>query len=252
MLKHEDTSQTQSPAAAQVRVTPEELAAAVTALQIRKEGQPGTIAIGDAVEELGADVTPEEVLAEVLARRTKPKSMRDFRALACAFACVALFAGVESVVASHHHIASKIASATAAGFVQPDTFNEVGDEQQVYVDPYGLSQILEKVPQSQVRVSLTVVEPSWGLIKHGDKVYVQSYVSSQSRSQLKQSHVALYSSPPDGYIMPTGNGQLSYTVATLPVNGMRFEDSQMGEHAEKVVVSGIRPDGFLWEDNVAK
>ena len=53
MLKHEDNSQTPFPSAAQVRVTPEELAAAITALQIRKEGQPGTIAIGDAVEELG-------------------------------------------------------------------------------------------------------------------------------------------------------------------------------------------------------
>lgn len=78
MLKHEDNpqAQPQTPpsSAAQVRVTPEELAAAVTALQIRKEGQPGTIAIGDAVEELGLDVTPEEVLAEVQARRqAKPK-----------------------------------------------------------------------------------------------------------------------------------------------------------------------------------
>ena len=79
MLKHEDNPQPQtpSPSAAQVRVTPEELVAAVTALQIRKEGQPGTIAIGDAVEELGLDVTPEEVLAEVEAgRQAKPKKVR--------------------------------------------------------------------------------------------------------------------------------------------------------------------------------
>ena len=57
MLKHEDNPQISSQSAAKVRVTPEELAAAITALQIRKEGQTGTIAIGDAVEELGLDVT---------------------------------------------------------------------------------------------------------------------------------------------------------------------------------------------------
>jgi len=90
MLKHEDNSQAPAQSAARVRVTPEELAAAVTALQIRKEGQPGTIAIGDAVEELGLDVSPEEVLAEVEARRVKPKRRLDYRALACAIACIAL------------------------------------------------------------------------------------------------------------------------------------------------------------------
>ena len=92
MLKHENNPPPQAPSqpAANVRVTPEELAAAVTALQIRKEGSPGTIAIGDAVEELGLDVSPEEVLVEVEARRIKPKRRLDYRALACAIACAAL------------------------------------------------------------------------------------------------------------------------------------------------------------------
>ena len=87
MLKHEESPQTPPLPAAQVRVTPEELAAAVTALQIRKEGQPGTIAIGDAVEELELDVTPNEVLAEVQARRqAKPNKARRLRGQRFVFA----------------------------------------------------------------------------------------------------------------------------------------------------------------------
>lgn len=79
MLKHEDNPQTPAPPpsqpAAEVRVTPEELAAAITRLEAKKDAHQrqadSTVAIGDVVEQLGLDATPEEVLAEVEAERTR-------------------------------------------------------------------------------------------------------------------------------------------------------------------------------------
>lgn len=74
MLRQEDpppASDTQ--AAAQTRVTPEELAHAIASLEARRLDaerlQAGTIPIGEAVRELNLDATPEEVLAEVRAQR---------------------------------------------------------------------------------------------------------------------------------------------------------------------------------------
>lgn len=59
--------------AASARVTPEELAQAVARIEARQAGQirqqEATIPIGQAVEELGLDVAPEDILAEVQAQR---------------------------------------------------------------------------------------------------------------------------------------------------------------------------------------
>lgn len=61
--------------AAKVRVTPEELVRAMAAIEARREQEArerdGTIAIGDAVQELGLNATPEEILAAVQAQRVR-------------------------------------------------------------------------------------------------------------------------------------------------------------------------------------
>ena len=80
MLNQEHNPQAPSPPpsqpAAQVRVTPEELAAAITRLEAQKDAHQcqadGTVAIGDVVDQLGLNATPEEILLEVEAgRRTE-------------------------------------------------------------------------------------------------------------------------------------------------------------------------------------
>lgn len=59
--------------AAQARVTPEELAQAVARIEARQAAQArrleATIPIGQAVEELGLGLAPEEILAEIEAQR---------------------------------------------------------------------------------------------------------------------------------------------------------------------------------------
>jgi hypothetical protein len=73
LLKHKDSPETQPQSAAQVRVTPEELASAIARLEARKDASQrnlaGTIHIGEAVEQLGIEATSEEVFAEVRAGR---------------------------------------------------------------------------------------------------------------------------------------------------------------------------------------
>ncbi len=80
MLKHEDNPELPPHSAAEARATPEELAAAITRLDARKDADQrqaeGTVAIGEVVQQLGLDATPEELLAEVQAGRAqqaKPK-----------------------------------------------------------------------------------------------------------------------------------------------------------------------------------
>ena len=69
--------------AANVQVTPMELAKAITSLEVKKagiEGKPDTIALGEAVRQLEIDATPQELLTEVRAlhsaRKERVRSVR--------------------------------------------------------------------------------------------------------------------------------------------------------------------------------
>ena len=87
MLKHEDNTQSSaqppSQPASEVRVTPEELAAAITHLEAQKDSHQrqadGTVAIGDVVEQLGLNTTPEEILVEIEAGRRTQAFQRGTR-----------------------------------------------------------------------------------------------------------------------------------------------------------------------------
>jgi hypothetical protein len=61
-----------------LRVTPDELACAVAAVEARRDAANNdTIAIGDAIDQLGLRVSPEEVAAEVDARRAELSAQAD-------------------------------------------------------------------------------------------------------------------------------------------------------------------------------
>ena len=214
MLKHEDNPQMPPQSAAQVRVTPEELAAAVTALQIRKEGQPGTIAIGDAVDELGLDVTPEEVLAEVQASRAahgrKRFSLRSLllrQRLGLYFAIGTLVIGFEYIWArldapngpdtntSSAVSVSYVASPSAA----PAPVHITADSDLNVADASGEIRLLWEVGDNQpVRCTLDnqnsnfsqyspAFPASWTLIKHQGKIYVRGWMLHVS-PRVMQAH----------------------------------------------------------------
>lgn len=73
MALEEQNNNPQNSPAASARVTPEELARAVARIEAREAEQArrleSTIPIGQAVEELGLGLAPEEILAEIEAQR---------------------------------------------------------------------------------------------------------------------------------------------------------------------------------------
>ena len=94
MQKHEEATSTDtlpgtrfnfsgSRNASETQVTVQQLVRALTAIEVRQEEKPAgeTIAIGEAVRELGLSVTPEQILAEVRKQEavTAPKPVRPTR-----------------------------------------------------------------------------------------------------------------------------------------------------------------------------
>ena len=100
--------------AAQVRVTPQELAQATAAIEARQNAraqhEAATIPIGEAVHQLNLEATPEEVLAEVQAQRrantqiqagvttnTRSRSSRVMRVVITAQTAIILALGMQIV-----------------------------------------------------------------------------------------------------------------------------------------------------------
>lgn len=75
MLQHEPQEQTPEIPAAQIRVTSEELAQAINALEASKDAAArhltGTVPIGEVVQELKLEATPEEIWAQVQRQRAQ-------------------------------------------------------------------------------------------------------------------------------------------------------------------------------------
>jgi len=84
MLQHEPLEQTPETPAAQIRVTSEELAQAINALEASKDAAArhlaGTVPIGEVVQELKLEATPEEIWAQVQRQRAQAAQREAARA----------------------------------------------------------------------------------------------------------------------------------------------------------------------------
>lgn len=252
MLSHEQPEQ--QPAAS-VRVTPEELAAAIARLEARRAGADGKIAIGDAVTELSLDATPEEVLAEVRAGqivsagqtpqavRRKGLSSRERVGLIVAGGAIAW--GLMG-----YFLVSSPPSASPAA-VSP-TINVSPPPQRLSLNPNllvgersGKMVLLSEVGDAQPvhcgysSGSLQPYSPGagtqWTLIKHGGKTYVRGWILKMFPAVLAQ----------DGADVST-NGDPAYAVRlTLPVRG--FEVSTPDGDDAKFHASNVHLDGHAYE-----
>ncbi len=219
MLKHEDNPQAQTQPAAQVRVTPEELAAAVTALQIRKEGQPGTIAIGDAVEELGLDAYPEEVLKEVEAQRQSAQkrlrmTSRKRKWLACLSLSLLCFSGfgIYSATGIGSFDDRRLMPGTQPYNLEPrtlalvpatpkpivSTLAEAPDGRTLYCSPHAIDveAMSRNTQETPLEIREPVTEMNWPVVKHGKDLYVRGWIRSPlSKAAAKLSDVEIYNEP---------------------------------------------------------
>jgi len=214
MLKQEDRLETQPQHAAKVRVTPEELAAAIARLEARKDADSrqvdGTIPIGEAVQQLGLEATPEEVLAEVEAgrRQAVPQKKRTVpgQRLVLALGLAGLLLGAvidgNALFQSQHnhsngaynvvYIPQKISLtpdllvSDASGNLV--TFSTVKDNQPVQCN------LLES--NNQLRfyqwTPSNTAQNSWTLIKHGGRVYVRGWIADTSPDVLETSGASVF------------------------------------------------------------
>ncbi len=230
MLKHEQPEERMAgQAAAQVRVTPEELAAAIARLEARRTGADGKIAIGDAVSELSLDATPEEVLAEVRAGQSQPQAVKPRRPLSlgqrlsiCFAAGVVLLSIMQLIRArsgvsytpQHIFLAPDILVGNPSGRMV--LLSEVGDGQPVRCRYGGIS-FQQFNPGQQTR---------WTLIKHDGRPYVRGWILRMSPAVLAQNGAEVNAVRDSNYTVPITLPVSGFDV-TVPIggNGANWDDS---------------------------
>ena len=256
MLSHEQPEeQAKEPLAAQVRVTPEELAAAVARLEARRAGVDGKIAIGDAVSELSLDATPEEVLAEVRAGQRQlqaVKPRRSFslrRRLAVYFAAGTLALGITALVGVRTAVTApspESMSVSQADNLSPQPapaqhisldpnllvgdragkmvlLSEVGDNQPVHSNYYG-GGFQQYSPGQGTK---------WTLIKHGGKVYVRGRILKMSPAALAQDGADMYAAGDPSFVVPVTLAIQNFTVSSA---NSPYQSPDAAFHAQNITL----------------
>ena len=263
MLKHAE-NETDTVPAAKVRVTPEELAAAIARLEARQESsrrhQDGTVAIGEVVDELGLQTTPEEVLAEVQAERARQNTPQKKRLtlrerIGLSLGLGAVLLGLAGFWSSSHVTGMErgVGSTSPAVNVSVNTegkpqtiglnpnllvgdasgklvlLSEVADNQPVHCrlintgDFCSFEQYLSGFPDDE-----------WTLVKHGGKVYVRGWIVRMSDKvfQANGVDVSAHQSAPD-YVVPITLPVTGFRVVPGPGNDILFhaQDIHLDNHA---------------------
>ena len=245
MLKHEENSVVSSPPAAQVRVTPEELATALSRIEARKDaGQrhvDGTIPIGEAMQQLGVETTPEEVLAEVQAIRQEPRRAKKRRpsvaerlvlSLGLSGILLGLALGGNSLSQMRSHQAAKPVSISTATPVTSSTPKPITLDLKLLVKTASnklvmLSEVGDNQPV-ECNYRSGIFQPSlpnnplfpWTLFKHDGQVYVRGWIPRMSDQAFR-----------------TGTDVSSWTIpgfevpVTLPVDGFDVVPGAGGDGA---------------------
>lgn len=220
--------------AAQVRVTPEELAAAITRLEARKDAShrkaEGTVSIGEVVQQLGLDSTPEEVLAEVQAGQTEQGKKRRRRlsarerfslALATVLIGYTVWAAIPYMggnPSSSANLAPTISFTPSVSYqathILPDPnllvtdtsgklvmLSEVGDNQPVHCS-YHSGRFQQYSPGDY--------SGNWTLIKHDGRIYIRGWMYKMSQKALQANGADISGAESAGsYVVPV----------TLPLHG---------------------------------
>jgi hypothetical protein len=248
MLKQEHPEE---QTAAKVRVTPEELAAAITALQYDQNGSDDKIAIGDAVNELSLDATPEDILQAVYVRRQQQKKQRRKKRFGGIAAALVVMSAAFAGMLHHSHrqpiLSKPVQAAISHSALELRSVDTVPDGQDFYADPHALAQFFQKVQNSKIKVSLTDSDQKWEMVKHDGKVYLTAFEPAITARELEQKHIVLYNCQMEEFFNDKSNSTSDNVgFPTIPLEGVQLEDTQTDDHGEKIVVSNIHPDNYLW------
>ncbi len=270
MLNHEQPPESLSPPAAQVRVTPEELAAALARLEARRAGADGKIAIGDAVSELSLDATPEEVLAEVRAGQSQPQAVKPrspvslgqrlyFVAAILTVGITALWAGTTTVTPAD------MAASTPNPVISYDaplekphsqqspvqTFQHISVDSTLLVSDMSdkmllLSEIGNNQPVHCGYNDITFTERYPGnsglpftLIKHGGKLYVRGWIIKMSPAVLVRDGALIQACRDTNYPVPITVALDKFDIET----SSNFESPQ----SSTIFAKKVHLDGHAYE-----
>lgn len=260
MLKHQEETRSDAPVSApQARVTPEELSAALAAIEARKQAEAsrlaGTIPIEQAISELHLDSSPEELWTEVQASRAKAEATRQKQAQQAAAAqwviapsrpkrrrrglriflpllgiWTVFHFGIVPQIFSHHRPAIR------QGQMAP--LSQISDGTEVYADSAALVQISEGKPLTQIVVDKAQGENTWTVFKRGGHVYLRGYiVETPSLKALGGKPLNIFSSDNSGDLE---NAKTS--AITLRVDGVSLQSSGGNDDYSEVTLPSFQPD----------
>lgn len=251
ILKQTEHADEPTVSAAQVRVTPEELAAALSHLETSSAGRDGKIAIGKAVEELSLDAAPEDILRAVEAGRQQSARRRRNRrrgvtALIAGLAAIGGLGAAKVVLSPRTVPAAPVVTVVAAPV---STLAALKDEQSAYVDTHGLMQAIHGAPAAQVQIYPDSTGVRWGIIKHGGKVYVQGYSLKTTERKMQTGTFDIYNhdtqSPGNLPVYLDGGTDVSIT---LPLQEFQCRDTQQTDNYAKLTLADAHTDDHLWDN----
>ncbi|HZO87034.1 MAG TPA: hypothetical protein VFB38_01755 [Chthonomonadaceae bacterium] len=256
MLRHEETME-QEPPAAQVRVSPQELAQAVATVEARKEAetrrQMDTIPIGEAVQQLGLYVSPEEVLAEIKGQRASAaiaaaatRKRRRRLTLTGALLTLSLAANLLLVtlllsVNNRPMPAPDMAPATPFTETLPygqRRLSDVADNEVVYSNLYAIHELNQGKQPSEVLVSTETGNTNqWALVKLNDKLYVRGLATPGTVVMEGTRKFNLLSGPSNTLLM--GGGLVPKTVPVEEFKAKLDPDYADQNGVEAVYIPGL-------------
>lgn len=257
MLRHETnfetgSSVTPSPPAAHIRVSPEELMGAIARLEARKDaGQrhlEGTIPIGEAVQQLGLEATPEDILAEVQAgrqqamTRKKRSSIGERFVVALGLSGILLGLTLEALSFSQRDyqspgLPSAVISSPQRLSLDPNLLVDTASDKLVMLSEVGDD---HPVRCFYSDVSFEAFQPgssgqAWTLIKHSGRVYVRGWMHKMSPRVLHVNGADIAAIQSPDFSVPV----------TLPVSGFQIVPGA-GSSVEFHAVN-VQPDKYTWE-----
>ena len=259
MLKNQDTVPephvSQAPSGAP-RVTPDELNAALAAIEARRQAEAKTIPLDQAVSELHLDSTPDEIWAEVQAQRAKasaPQQHVPVQAVPQAvlrsrrgsrrrfFAPLLIFGGL-FLWTNHGHLPNfgsrhaSVASTFTAPVLRP--LAQVPNDIEVYADPSALAQVSAGKPLAQITVSENASGNRWKIVKRGGHVYLRGYIArADSLQSLQNQPLTVYSDNDSGELEDKRTSNI-----TLRVDGIPLSNPSAGDDYLSVTVPNFQPD----------
>lgn len=225
MLRHDPLEETLTPD--QARVSPQELARAVAAIETRKDAEAQrhaeTISLGEAVHQLDLRMTPEELLAEIESQRvaatsavnmrhSQPLWRRRLAGIGGALSLAIILAlSIKVITLSRALYRSRKALSTMQALTAPRfdlnsssvLLSSVPNRVPVHCDVDTLGDLARSMSPSQIYVDARqdaskIPTTDWTLIKRNGNVYLAGWISTDAYYKLcnGQSSV-MFSTPRD-------------------------------------------------------